>query len=236
MRVILVHGAWGNASGWARVAMRLEKAGHTVQALDLPGHGRSPVAPESVGMAEYVAHVRAALESGPPALLVGHSMGGIVVAQVADQVPAQVTGCVFVAALLPRDGDSLLSLIRTQEGTGIAPYVRLGPVAGVTVLDPSAAEVLFPEASARDQAAAMAAMSPQSNAAQKDAAVIGAGLARVPKAYVLCTQDRVVTPGLQRRMLAATPCEAVFDMDCGHVPQLTQPEALAKILDGIARG
>ena len=235
-RILLVHGAWGNATGWARVAQRLEKAGHAVQALDLPGHGRSPIPPESVTMADYVTHVQTVLAEGPPALLVGHSMGGIVIAQVADRVPARVQGCVFVAALLPRDGDSLLSLIRTQDGPGIAPHVRPGPVSGVTTLDTGAAAALFPEASARDQAAALSAMSLQSNAAQKDPAVIGTGLARVPKAYVLCRQDQVVTPALQRRMLGATPCEAVFELDCGHVPQLTMPAELAQIIDGVARG
>lgn len=234
-RIILVHGAWGNAGGWARVAARLGRLGHAPEALDLPGHGQSAVPPETVRMADYVAHVEDALGAGP-AVLVGHSMGGIVIAQVASRRPEAVKACVFVAALLPRDGESLLGLIRTQEGRGISPHVRPGPVEGVTLLDPGAAAVLFPEASARDQAAAMAAMSPQSNAAQRDGAVIGPGLARVPKAYVLCTQDQVVTPALQRRMLAATPCEAVFELDCGHVPQLTQPEALVQIIDGIARG
>lgn len=233
-RIILIHGAWGNATGWARVAMRLEKAGHTVQALDLPGHGRSEVPPETVGQPEYVAHVEQVLLAGEPAMLVGHSMGGMVIAQVAARQPKHVTKCVYVAALLPRDGESLLDLIRQQDGPGIQPVVRPGPVKGTTVLDPSAAPILFADANERDQQAAMSAMSPQPNKAQTDPAVIGPAFNSVPRAYVYCSQDATVTPPLQKQMTDATPCEATFTLECAHVPQLTQPEALSEILIGLA--
>jgi pimeloyl-ACP methyl ester carboxylesterase len=234
-RIILIHGAWGNAAGWARLVPLLERAGHTVEALDLPGHGKSGVAPETVGQADYVDAVEARLRAGPPAMLVGHSMGGIVAAQVAARVPECVTKAVFVAALLPRDGESLLDLIKQQDAPGVQAAVRPGPVKGTTVLDTGvAAATLFPDARPEDAARALSAMGPQSNRAQTDKAAVGPGFAKVPRAYVLCTEDRVVTPALQRAMLAATPCEAVFEMRCGHVPQLTQPGALAEILVGLA--
>lgn len=232
-RVILIHGAWGNALNWVAVVPALRAAGHEVVALDLPGHGAD--APSgTIGQADYVAHVESVLMAGPPALLVGHSMGGIVLAQVAARQPERVKAAVFVAALLPRDGESLLDLIRRQDAPGVQPWVRPGPVPGTTVLAPDAAGALFPDATPRAAAAAMTAMSPQSNKAQTDKAVIGPGFATVPRAYVFCTQDRVVTPALQRAMVAASPCEAEFTLDCGHVPQLTCPADLAAILNGLA--
>ena len=233
-RIVLIHGAWGNALNWALVAPTLRAAGHQVLALDLPGHGAGAQPSGDIGQAEYVAHVEAALLDGPPAMLVGHSMGGIVAAQVAARQSAHVTACVFVAALLPRDGQSLLDLIRQQEVPGVQAWVRPGPVPGTTILDPGAATALFPDATPRAAAAAMAAMSPQPNKAQTDKARIGPGFARVPRAYVFCTEDRVVSLPLQQAMVAATPCEATFTLACGHVPQLTQPRALAEILLGLA--
>jgi pimeloyl-ACP methyl ester carboxylesterase len=234
-RIILVHGAWGDATGWARLVPLLEKAGHQVEALDLPGHGRSAVPPETVGQAEYVAHVEQVLLQGPPAMLVGHSMGGIVIAQVAGRQPARVTACVYVAALVPRDGESLLGLIRQQDTPGIQVAVLPGPIAGTTALNPDvAAPIVLPDASPALAALALAAMGVQSNKAQVEPAMIGPGFATVPRAYVFCSQDRVVTPALQRQMVDATPCEAEFTLDCGHVPQLTQPKALAEIVNGLA--
>ncbi len=233
-RILLIHGAWGNAQGWAALVPRLAAAGHRVEALDLPGHGRGDDASGDIGQKDYVDFVEARLLAGPPALLVGHSMGGMVVAQVSSRQPDRVIAGVYVAALLPRDGESLLGLLRGQTAPGLQGAVRPGPVPGTTVLEAAAAGVLFPDATPQRAAAAMAAMSPQSNKAQKEAAVIGPGLARVPRAYVFCSEDQVVTPGLQRQMVAASPCEAEFTLPCGHVPQLTQPEALAAIVLGLA--
>lgn len=233
-RIILIHGAWGNATSWAAVAPILTRAGHRVEALDLPGHRRDAPPDPGIGQADYADFVESRLLDGPPALLVGHSMGGIVIAQVAARQPAHVTAAVFVAALLPRDGESLLDLIRRQDAPGVQDYVRPGPVPGTTVLAPEAPAALFPDLPAKTAAAAVAAMSPQSNKAQTDRVAIGPGLARVPKAYVFCTDDRVVTPPLQRQMVAATPCEATFTLDCGHVPMLSAPRALADILIGLA--
>lgn len=235
-RIILIHGAWGNASGWVRVVQHLTRAGHQVEAMDLPGHGRSDVPPQTVGQAEYAAAVEARLLDGPPAMLVGHSMGGMVIAQVAARQPEHVTKCVYVAALLPRDGESLVGLIGQQDTPGIQPAVRPGPVPGTTLLDADIAPpILFADASPRDQAAAMAAMSPQPNKAQKDKAQIGPRFDEVPRAYVYCTQDRTVTHALQQRMTTATPCETSFTLECGHVPQMTKTKELCEILDGLAK-
>lgn len=235
-RIILVHGAWGNAQSWTAVVPLLRAAGHEVEALDLPGHGANGEPSGAIGQKEYVDYVEARLMDGPPAMLVGHSMGGVVIAQVAARQPGHVTACVFVAALLPRDGESLLGLILQQEAKGVMEAVIPGPVRGTTLLKPEAAAALFPDATPSMAAAAMAAMSPQSNKAQKDPAEVGPGFAGVPRAYVFCTQDQVVSYPLQQKMVAATPCEATFTLECGHVPLLTRPAELAEILNGLAAG
>ena len=48
-RIILIHGAWGNALNWVSVAPVLKAAGHTVEALDLPGHGANGAASGAIG-------------------------------------------------------------------------------------------------------------------------------------------------------------------------------------------
>ncbi|MGB8623758.1 MAG: alpha/beta fold hydrolase, partial [Paracoccaceae bacterium] len=53
---------------------------------------------------------------------------------------------------------------------------------------------------------------------------------RLPRAYVFCTGDRTVTYPLQQAMEAGSPCAETFTLDCGHLPQLTRPEALGEIL------
>ena len=79
-RFVLVHGAFGGAWCWEPVVAALEAAGHTVEALDLPGGGddRTPV--EEITLESCAGRVREVLDSRPePAVLVGLSMGGVVV-------------------------------------------------------------------------------------------------------------------------------------------------------------
>lgn len=99
-RVILVHGTPGSADGWSALLLD-PPAGLEVVALDRPGFGRS--APEGavtrlVAQADAVARLLPA--DGRRAVLVGHSLGGAIVAQVAAEHPGRVHALVLIAASL----------------------------------------------------------------------------------------------------------------------------------------
>jgi pimeloyl-ACP methyl ester carboxylesterase len=78
-RFVLVHGAFGGAWCWEPAVGPLEAAGHTVTAIDLPGGGDDPTPAEEVTLDGYAARVCEVLAEGEPAVLVGHSMGGVAV-------------------------------------------------------------------------------------------------------------------------------------------------------------
>lgn len=230
--IILVHGAWGNARGWGAVPDLLRARGRQAIAIDLPGHGDDPADPGSIGLEDYARRVAEVLATHGPALLVGHSMGGMAISAGAELAPEMVRKLVYVTAFLPRDGQSLLDLIRQQDAPGVQPAVRPGPVPGCTVLDGAqAAPALFQDANAEQQRAAIANFGPQPNRAQTDPVRLSEkNFGTLPRAYITCTRDRTITPGLQRAMIEASPCAEVLSLDCGHVPQLTQPEKLAGML------
>ncbi len=230
--VVLIHGAWSRGTTWAAVAARLSAAGLTVHAPDLPGHGADPTPPAEVGLAECAEAVAALLRRSGPALLVGHSMGGMVISAAAERVPDLVVRLVYVAAFLPQDGDSLLDLIRRQEMPGIRDLVRPAPLPGATVLCPEGlCERLCQDATQAQCAGVIAGLGQQPNRVQTEpAALTPERFGRVPRAYVLCRQDRTVSPDLQRRMAGRGACDPVADIDCGHLPQITRPQMLADIL------
>ncbi|WP_158243203.1 alpha/beta fold hydrolase [Acidimangrovimonas sediminis] len=238
-RILLVHGAWGTGAIWDRVAPRLSEAGHEVTAVTLPGHGGENGGenggvhdPGAIGLDDYVAHVAALAVAGPPALLVGHSMGGMVISGVAQAVPQAVRKLVYVAALLPADGQSLIDLIRSQDSPGVARAVRKGARPGTSEIDPElAAPIFFPEATPEEAASVTYVAQP--NRGQTEAIRLGPAFDSVPRAYVHARHDQVVTFALQQQMRARTPCAEVFTLDCGHFPQLTRPEELAAILGGL---
>jgi len=88
---ILVHGAWGGAWEFADLIKLLSTNGNKVTALDLPGHGENKQALANVTMAAYVKTVVAAVKAqDEKVILVGHSLAGAVIAQVAEEIPEKL--------------------------------------------------------------------------------------------------------------------------------------------------
>ncbi len=99
-RLILVHGTPGSATAWADYLAH-PPAGVEVVALDRPGFGRSGPAGAMPSLADQAAAVRALLpEDGRPVVLLGHSLGGPVVARVAADLPDRIGAVVLLAASL----------------------------------------------------------------------------------------------------------------------------------------
>lgn len=114
-RIVLVHGAFAGAWCWEPALPGLRAAGHEVDAVDLPGSGEDPTPVSEVSLDAYADRVCSVLAQGPPAVLVGHSMGGMVVTQAAARCPEHVAALVYVAAFLPADGQSLVDLVSLPE-------------------------------------------------------------------------------------------------------------------------
>src|ERR1700736_4857114 len=90
-RFVLVHGGFSGAWIWLPLIDILKEAGHLVEAFDLPGMGDDHTSASEVSLDSYAARVCEALAtSSEPAIVVGHSMGGIVVTQAAARCPACV--------------------------------------------------------------------------------------------------------------------------------------------------
>ena len=242
-RIVLVHGAFGGAWSWEPVIPGLEEAGHAVQAVDLPGSGEDQTPVAEVTLDAYADRVCEALSSGPPAMLVGHSMGGVVVTQAAARMPEQVETLVYVAAFAPADGQSLLDLTALPEGAGDQVQANIvvdGDPPVATMPEPAARVVIYGCSSDDDAGKAVARRRPQAVAPFTQPVGIPAdkrdAFAALPRAYVTCLQDLAIPPALQQRMYAAAGCDPVIELDTDHSPMLSRSKELVGILDKIASG
>lgn len=119
-RLILVHGTPGDAASWADYLLN-PPPGTEVVALDRPGFGASGPDGAVPGLAEQAAAVAALLPSdGRRVVLLGHSLGGPVVARVAAEHPQRIHAIVLLAASL----DPVLESIHPLQRVGAWPWVQ----------------------------------------------------------------------------------------------------------------
>src|ERR1700744_4413475 len=79
--IVLVHGAWSDAGAWSQVAPVLKAKGYEVIEVNLPGHGKDNASLATITLQSYVDAVKSAIGNRKNILLVGHSMGGVVISQ-----------------------------------------------------------------------------------------------------------------------------------------------------------
>lgn len=114
---VLVHGSCHGAWSWYRLTALLRSSGHVVTALDLAASGIDPRQARSLrSISDYhepLTDFMASLNSSRRVVLVGHSLGGLAVAQAMERFPDKISVAVFVSALMP--GPSLNVSTLTNE-------------------------------------------------------------------------------------------------------------------------
>jgi pimeloyl-ACP methyl ester carboxylesterase len=231
---VLVHGAWHGGWCWADVAAALRAAGHGVSVAELPGRGADTRAHTAITLEDYVRCVAELIAPQPqPVVLVGHSMGGITITQVAEAMPERIARLVYVTAFLPRSGSTLLDYSASVADTPLQQGIEADPAAGSLRLRSTAVarDAFYHCCEPHAAEAALARLVPEPLApAATPVRTSAARFGRVPRWYVECLQDRAITLPLQRRMQAEQPCERVLRLDTDHSPFLSATAALGALL------
>jgi pimeloyl-ACP methyl ester carboxylesterase len=235
---VLVHGMSHGAWAWELVAPVLEERGYRVVTMDLPGHGRRAHERARASIDAYGRAVADEMISAgvTRAVLVGHSMGGIVIQRAAELVPERIAHLVFLAAVVLPPGGSLL-------GTHLPPASRTLfrglAIAGGGVVQYSAAMEharWFGDMAPGDPrvVAALTRLTPQPLrpwVERVDFRQFWAG--DLPRSYIRCLRDAAIVPAAavtHARRLGVDP----IDIDTAHAPMLSAPAELATILEKIA--
>jgi pimeloyl-ACP methyl ester carboxylesterase len=234
---VLVHGSWHGAWCWDKLTSLLERSGQRVLAPDLPGHGDDTTPISAISMDSYVQRVRETIDAaGEPVVLVGHSMAGTVISQVAELLPERIETLVYLCAFLVQDGESLFSVAQSDTQSLILPNLIPDEAGGhMWIRDEAIRETFYHDCTADDAAWAQSRLCLEPAAPVMTPVRISAErYGRVPRVYIVCTQDQALGPDHQRLMESRLPCHRVIEMDAGHSPFIAQPEALAGHLLKIA--
>ncbi|MFG2071729.1 alpha/beta fold hydrolase [Nonomuraea maritima] len=226
--VVLVHGAFADASGWNDVAARLIHDGYPVIAPANPLRG---VASDSA----YLASILATLTG--PIVLAAHSYGGIVVTNAAAGNP-NVKALVYVAAFAPDKGESLLELQTKFPGSKLDEAALDFRPYGEGTVDGYIKKEFFRPVFAGDVPKPAADLM---HAGQRpaDARALGEpsgapAWKTIPSYYLAARNDQVL-PVAAQRFMARRADSKIHEVNASHVAMISQPTVTADLIRRAAR-
>ncbi|HGH7175968.1 TPA: alpha/beta fold hydrolase [Bacillus wiedmannii] len=227
---VLVHGAWQGEWAWELVKPQLEAFGHTVVTLDLPGSGKDMTPSQNITLDSYVNAVTATIDQqNEKVILVGHSMGGIVITQTAELIPNKIDKLVYLCAFLPQNGESLSSKLDGEAG----PQFSINENDMTAELIPELTEQTFLNATenAAIKESSFKQMRPQPlGPFQQELKISEENFGTIDRIYIETTLDRAIPIDFQRRMNTETPCAKVITLEADHSPFFSKTSELVSHL------
>ena len=232
--IVLVHGAWADASGWSAVILRLQDDGFTVYAPPNPLRG---LPQDSAYLRDFLTKNPAL--AGQPVVLAGHSYGGAVVTNAATGDP-RVRALVYVDAFIPDQDETIGQLAAAQPGSCLlgnpadifdsAPYPG-GQAGDVDLyIKPSLVPGCFANGLDPRQVAVIAATQrplPASAFAEPSGPP---AWKTIPSWAVIGTADQVIPPA-ELTFMAKRAGAQITEVNAGHLSMIADPQTVAEVIE-----
>jgi pimeloyl-ACP methyl ester carboxylesterase len=240
--IVLEHGAWADASSWAKVIRRLQRHGFTVYAPPNPLRGLSGFPSSDPAYLHDFLTQNAAL-AGKSVILVGHSYGGAVITNAAVNDP-EVKALVYVDAFIPDQGETLGGLLASVPGSclggnpadvfNLVPYPGSPPGDVDTYIKPALVPGCFASGLPAREAAVIAATQRPLAASTLSEASGTPAWKTIPSWAVIGTADKVIPPALLQSM-AQRARARITDVNAGHLSMISRPGAVTRVIINAAR-
>ena len=231
---VFVHGAYHGKWCWDQIIPNLEEHGYKAVAIDLSAHGNDTTKIEEASLSLYVDKVVGIINKiDKPVILVGHSAGGMTISGVAERIPEQIRALVFVSAVIPRNGETLLT-VEDPNPSGIQFY-EISEDGSFATVSPEMGETVFYHDSKEDPSTYVGRLNPEPIAPLTTPIELSQQrFGSIPRYFVECTKDRVLSIDLQKLWQQRSPCKQVYTMETGHLPFLAKPNEFTEIILNIA--
>jgi len=230
--IVLVHGAWSDASSWDAVTPLLKAQGEEVIIVNLAGHGKDTTSFAGITFQTYVDQVKAAIGDRTNVVLVGHSFAGLVISQVAEEIPAQIKELIFLAAALPHDGDSLLGLAKGDPASHIGKFLTVDKEHGAAIIaKEGAADIFAADAPQQVQDYIAANIKPEPLVPLATPVhLTDKNFGSIRKVYIHTANDHAISYPAQQYMVKNSKVAKVYTLQSSHTPFISMPDKLAAIL------
>lgn len=220
--IVLVHGAFADGSSWSKVIAKLQAKGFNVVAVQNPLTSFDD---------DVAAAKRTISQMDGSVLLVGHSYGGMVISE-AGKDP-KVAGLLYVAALVPEEGQNAQEVNAAMPTTGVERLFRLSPE-GFLSLPPNGINEYFAQDVPLEERKVIFATQVPWAASATLQKVSSPAWTTKPSWSIVAAKDGMINPDLQRfkaKLIKATTLE----LTSGHVPMISQPNKVADFIIGAAQ-
>lgn len=222
--VVLVHGGFVDGSGWSGVYNTLKGRGYNVTVVQNP----------TISLTDDVAVTKRSIAAQEgPVILVGHSYGGAVITEAGND--PKVAGLVYIAAFAPDKGESVSSLIPKNPPPGAPVPPILPQVDGFLMLDKAKFSASFAGDVSPEEAAFMADSQVPWGVNALGGTITEAAWRAKPSWYLLTTEDRMIPPDAQR-LMSKRAGATVVEVKGSHAIYVSQPQAVAQIIEAAAKG
>jgi pimeloyl-ACP methyl ester carboxylesterase len=219
---VLVHGAWGGGWDWLAIDSMLTRRGHHVVRVTLTGLGeRHHLDSPNIGLDTHIEDVvnKILWDDLHDVVLVGHSYGGMVITGVADRVPDRIKRLIYLDALLPDSGESVMSIPDTARAKFVASITREGYTVPTWVQDTTVVP--------RDVPMALKTFTDPIR-------LVNPARLQVPSSYVLTYEPQITPDPFQmfadRAQAKGWP---VYKMVSDHLPERTHRTELVAMLERV---
>jgi pimeloyl-ACP methyl ester carboxylesterase len=222
INVVLVHGAFADGSCWSKVIPSLQTKGYNVIAVQNP----------LTSLADDVAAARRAIaQADGPVLLVAHSYGGMVITEAGND--PTVAGLLYVAALVPEEGQNVQDVNAAMPTTGVERDFQLSPEGFLSLPLKAINESFAQDASPEERKLIFATQVTWAASATQEKVYSPAWKTK-PSWSVIAAKDGMINPDLQRfkaKLIKATTIE----LKSGHVPMISQPNKVTDFIISAAQ-
>lgn len=230
--IVIVHGAWSSANDWHHVADHLTSAESNLIIVNLPGHGTDLTPVSTISLQLYVYEVLKVIGNATDVILVGHSFGGIVVSEVAELIAPQIKKLIYIAAFIPKNGDSLLSLAQTDSESHVGKNLIVDEQAGVASITKEAiSDVFLADAPKAVAEYVTNNLRPEPLAPLSTPVTLtDANFGKVTKVYVHSQNDNTIGYSLQQKMVEDAGISRTYSLPSSHTPFIVFPQILSAII------
>jgi len=219
--IVLVHGAFADGSSYDKVIPLLTRQGYHVVAVQNPLSSLAD---------DVAATKRAIAQLSGPVILVGHSWAGMVITQAGND--PRVAGLVYIAALVPDAGQSAADVTKAYQPTPGLQQAKSDATGYLWMTRAGIDEDFVPDLPPAERAIVFATQGPWNSKALADRVAEPAW--KTKPSWFVVVNDRMLPPDYERAIAKHIGARTTT-LTSGHVPMLSQPQAVAEVIADAAR-